>query len=229
MSSFNYTGTDNLEVMAEAANYNRYLFDLLTETIRPPACVVDFGAGIGTFARQLAVEGHRVLCIEPDQDQNSVISELGIPVFRHLDEIADDSVDFLYTFNVLEHIEDDLEVIELFKRKLRSGGQVLIYVPAFPILYSSMDLKVGHVRRYRRHDLASKVTSAGLEISHAQYADCAGFFASLVFKIVGNDSGNINRRALIAYDRFVFPMSRRLDSIFGDYFGKNLILRAFKL
>ncbi len=228
MSAFDYSGTDNLEVMAEAANYNSFLGDLVRETIQSPACVVDFGAGIGTFARLLTVEGHRVLCVEPDQHQASSISELGLLVFHHLDDIPDESVDFIYTFNVLEHIEDDQEIITQFKRKLRFGGQVLIYVPAFPMLYSSMDRKVGHVRRYRRRDLVSKVEAAGLEISYARYADCLGFFASLVFKLAGNDAGDINRRALIAYDRLIFPVSRRLDWILGHYFGKNLIVRGFK-
>ena len=50
--------------------------------------------------------------------------------------------------------------------------------------------------------------------------------ASIAYKVLGNDSGNINRNALIAYDRFIFPLSRLVDPLFGKVAGKNVVLTA---
>jgi hypothetical protein len=40
---------------------------------------------------------------------------------------------------------------------------------------------------------------------------------------MGNDSGTLDRRALVAYHRYLFPMSRRLDRLARIFFGKNLL------
>src|SRR5689334_21663708 len=100
-------------------------------------------------------------------------------------------------------------------RKLKKGGRLLVYVPAFQILFSSMDRKVGHVRRYTRQDLAEKVTAAGFRVVDNSYVDSIGFFVTLLYKLIGSDSGDINRKALIIYDRVLFPLSRLLDRVFG--------------
>ena len=112
--------------------------------------------------------------------------------------------------------------------KLTNGGTLLVYVPAFPVLYTSMDAKVGHVRRYTRSTLVRAITGAGLKVESVAYVDSLGFFATLLFKYVGGRSGEINRGMLRLYDRVVFPLSRALDLLFGRWFGKNLLLIARK-
>ena len=107
--------------------------------------------------------------------------------------------------------------------RLKPGGVLLVYVPAFPLLYSSMDRKVGHVRRYRHGRLVGLLGAAGLKVEFISHQDCLGFFAGLLFKLIGNDTGTFDRRSLVAYDRYVFPLSRRLDRLAGMFFGKNLL------
>jgi hypothetical protein len=112
--------------------------------------------------------------------------------------------------------------------KLKPGGKLFIYVPAFQLLSSAMDKKVGHCRRYGRAELTDKVNAAGFRIVDSRYADSLGFLASLVYKWQGNDSGDINRGALKVYDRFVFPLSRAIDVFASSFVGKNLTLVAEK-
>jgi SAM-dependent methyltransferase len=172
--------------------------------------------------------GYAVECIEPDDAQAVLMSAEGLVVHGGLEALPDSSVDYIYTLNVLEHIEDDAAVLRQFWRKLKPGGRLLIYVPAFGLLYSSMDRRVGHVRRYRRGDLREKVRSAGLTVTHDRYVDCMGFFASLLFKVFGSNSGDVSRWSLILYDRMIFPVSRTGDNLLGRWFGKNVLLTAQK-
>jgi SAM-dependent methyltransferase len=221
-----YSGTENLEVMADAINYNDFLVSLIGKEVKPGDLVVDFGAGIGTFSKQVAMAGHAVHCVEPDHRQLDRILALGLPASENIANFENDSVDVLYTLNVLEHIENDVEALEACYQKIKPGGYILIYVPAFNVLYSSMDKSVGHIRRYTRSTLAKKVRLAGFTVVRNVYVDSAGFFASLLFKMFGNDSGTINRAALILYDRYVFPLSRLADFICNKVFGKNVYLIA---
>jgi SAM-dependent methyltransferase len=223
-----YTGTDNLEVMAEAVNYNAFLHALVAARARPGDRILDFGAGIGTFARELARHGHVVTCLEPDAAQARRLLADGMPVVDDLAALPDASLDYVYTLNVLEHIDDDAAAVRGIAAKLKPGGRLLVYVPAFQVLYSSMDRKVGHVRRYRRAGLERVVRDAGLGNVAARYVDSLGFLAALAYRFVGSDDGTIDRRALRTYDRFVFPPSRLLDRIVGRWFGKNVLLTAEK-
>lgn len=221
-----YSGTENLELMTEAVNYNAFLVDLIRHEARAGEVVVDFGAGIGTFAKALAQEGYKVHCIEPDQQQRDGIVESGLTASADISGLPDETVDLLYSLNVLEHIEDDVAVLRACHQKMRPGGRVLIYVPAFQILYSSMDRLVGHCRRYTRAELEEKMRMAGFEVISSEYVDSAGFFAALLFKALGSDKGTINRSALIAYDRYAFPVSRLMDKLLRRRFGKNVLLLA---
>jgi predicted SAM-dependent methyltransferase len=221
-----YTGTGNLEVMADAVNYNDFLISLIRNEARLGDSIVDFGAGIGTFAKKVSIGGYKVHCIEPDAKQLAKIIESGLNASSDISYFKDCSIDFLYTLNVLEHIENDISALKICYNKIKPGGILLIYVPAFQILYSSMDKNVGHYRRYTRNELAEKVRAAGFDVIKNEYVDCAGFAASLLFKALGNNSGTINREALIAYDRYVFPLSRIGDIFFKYVFGKNVFMLA---
>jgi 2-polyprenyl-3-methyl-5-hydroxy-6-metoxy-1,4-benzoquinol methylase len=219
-----YTGTENLEIMAAAIKYNNFLMALILNQLHPGIKILDIGAGIGTFANRLNKEGYDVLCFEPDPKQSEFIKANRIPVATSIEEIEISSLDFIYSLNVLEHIDDDVDALKRWYTLLKPGGRMLIYVPAFQLLYSSMDKKVGHFRRYKKNELLTKAKLAGFNIIGAEYADSIGFFASIAYKYLNDGSGDINLRPLIFYDRFLFPISRFLDFILHPIIGKNVFV-----
>jgi len=225
-----YTGTDNLEVMAEARNYNAFLVALVLKNRGPVKAseAIDFGAGIGTFAAMLRERGVDVVCFEPDPGQCERIRAAGMTAVADFNAVPDDSVPYIYSLNVLEHIEDDASALRLIAAKLAPAGRLLLYVPAFQMLFTSMDRKVGHYRRYRRQQLVELAERAGLRVVAARYADSLGFLATLAYKLVGPQSGDIDRRSVALFDRFVFPLSRLCDVVFGRILGKNVYLVATK-
>jgi hypothetical protein len=109
---------------------------------------------------------------------------------------------------------------------LKEGAPLVVYVPAFPLLYSSMDALVGHVRRYRKKELISKVFDSGFRHIDCRYVDTLGFVISLMFKLLRIRSGKPSRLLLVIFDKFLFPISLQLDKAFGELFGKNLLLVA---
>lgn len=223
-----YAGTDNLEIMAEAKNYNKFLQRLIQKQITPRMRVLDIGAGIGTFALMLRNEGYVVTCFEPDTEQAGLIRSTGLEVVSDLDELHHESFDFIYSLNVLEHIEDDKNALLQWLCLLKPGGRLLVYVPAFQVLYSSMDKKVGHFRRYTKKILSDIVNKSNGWVIYSSYVDSLGFFASFLYKYKNDGTGSINRHALLIYDRIVFPISRVVDVLIAGLFGKNIYIVAGK-
>ena len=43
---------------------------------------------------------------------------------------------------------------------------------------------------------------------------------------LGSDTGEINRKSLVAFDRYVFPLSRAADRLFRSWLGKNAVVVA---
>ena len=142
-----YTGLEILEALTNATNYNSLLTDLILESANGRKTMVDFGAGIGTFSKLLRLRGLDIICLEPDPFLAKSLVGDGFHTFQDLESIRDSTVAFFFSLNVLEHIEDDEATLRALTRKLQRGGRLLIYVPAFRCLWTSLDNKVKHFRR----------------------------------------------------------------------------------
>ena len=217
----------NLEAMEQAERYNRFLLGLVLPHARG-RCVLDFGAGSGTFARKLRAENVDVRCVEPDPALRRELERLDLAVHGEMAGIPTESMDLVYSFNVLEHIADDAAALAGLRRVLKPGGRLILYVPAFMILYSAMDRRVGHLRRYRKTSLRELVERSGFEVDQVRYADSLGCLAALAFRAFGPGSGELDPRAVRLYDRWLFPLSRLLDLAAAPVAGKNLILHAHR-
>lgn len=71
------------------------------------------------------------------------------------------SFDTIILLDVLEHIEEDVKLLHHLSHGLRSGGRLIIKVPALDWLYSPMDQAIGHYRRYTRKTLSETLRQAG--------------------------------------------------------------------
>lgn len=220
-----YSGIDNLEVLENAVNYNRFLIDAVVRASVGGNTAIDFGAGEGTLSAAARERGLNVTCVEPDPRLRERLRGMGFEVYADLGEVEDESQEFIYSINVLEHIEDDeASLVELFS-KLRPGGRFFLYIPALNLLFSSMDRKIGHYRRYSKGDLLRIARNTGFAIERAEYADSLGFFATLLYKLVGSRKGDISTASVKIYDRCCFPLSRLLDRVgLSHMLGKNLMV-----
>ena len=65
----------------------------------------------------------------------------------------DKKFDLICMFDVLEHIEEDFETIEILRTYLKDDGIMLITVPAYQWLYGTHDKFLHHKRRYMLNNL----------------------------------------------------------------------------
>jgi len=119
--------------------------------------------------------------------------------------------DTIICTNVIEHIEDDEQVLRNFREVLKPGGRVVILVPHDPKLYTAVDKTLGHFRRYSRRDLTAKMERAGFKV-----LSCKGFnrVGGLGWRISGKIMG---KKTLSAGQMTIFellmPLIRVLEKI----------------
>ncbi len=224
-----YRGKELLRIMQNAANYNNFIVSLILKSLNNKSQkILDFGSGYGYFAELLRKKGVlNIKCVEIDDELSEHCKNLDFEVFNNLNQIEDNSFDFMYTLNVLEHIEKDEEVLILLRNKLKKGGKLFIYVPAFQALYSSFDKNIGHYKRYNKKDLAEFLLNNGFEIQSAKYFDSCGFILALLYKFLNKKNGQISSAQIFIFDKFLFPIGLIFDKLTGGrFFGKNLIIEA---
>ncbi len=73
------------------------------------------------------------------------------------------SCDYLLAFEVLEHIQDDHRAFSDWSRYLKTGGKLMVSVPAHQRHYGPSDARVGHLRRYERDDLLALLGQCGYQ------------------------------------------------------------------
>lgn len=213
--------------MTEAKNYNKYLISIVKGAVgTKKGKVLDFGAGSGTYADMLKEEGIVAECLEPDKVLQDTLKAKGYKVVADAKALKPNSYDVIYALNVFEHIEDDNASFALLANALTKNGRIVIYVPAFQGLYSSMDKLVGHYRRYRKDRLRKMADDNSMKIVKLQYCDPVGYAAATAFKASGNKNGVISARSVKLYDRVAFPVSRLLEPVFKHVAGKNVVLVA---
>lgn len=114
--NFEYNGHEILEALQGADNYNNYIKSfVLKERERlikqkDEIKILDFGAGLGTFAAMFKEMGIDVDCLEIDPKNCKTLNKQGFNAYQTIEGLSH-KYDIIYSFNVLEHIEDDLEEI----------------------------------------------------------------------------------------------------------------------
>jgi SAM-dependent methyltransferase len=77
---------------------------------------------------------------------------------------SEQQLDVIGAFDVLEHIEEDRQVLQQMFQALKPGGIVLLTVPQHRWLWSAVDRYACHVRRYSGDELRQKTLGAGFDI-----------------------------------------------------------------
>src|SRR5919202_3089635 len=197
--------TDDLETMSEARRYQAHVFDLFRPYIG--SRVLEVGSGIGTTTRTLLDVADRVVGIEPNASSVARLRQTlaDNPRFAlkscHLEEcdrreLLREHFDTIVCINVLEHIEDDVAALRLFREIAQpANGNVLVFVPAVQAVYGPLDAELGHHRRYSKKMLASAFRQSGMDLRVLRYTNPLGllgwWFNAYVTKSTAHSSRQI--------------------------------------
>lgn len=198
---------------------------------------VEIGAGIGSYSQELLSAVAALDAVEPSPALfERLLANLGSdPRVRVLKATAEQwvataapqSYDTVVMINVLEHIDDDVDLLRRLQAVMRPGAHLLLFVPALMALYSPLDEMVGHRRRYGKAELCSKVEAAGLVIRHCRFFDILGVLPWLVVNR-WLQARSFNSSAAQIYDAIGVPMTRAIEQYVSPPIGKNLILAAMR-
>jgi SAM-dependent methyltransferase len=202
--------------MAAAERYNAWLLDRAKPYLG--RCVLDVGAGIGTFTELLTPLCELVVAVEADAEFTRILerrfadhSNVQVVHAEAEASLPDGPFDAIVCFNVLEHIAADDEALRSFRARLAPGGALLLLVPAHPRLYGATDRMLGHERRYRKRQLRGRLENAGFSVEVLRHVNPVGAVGWLVSaRLLRREE--IPRASLAVFDRTV-PLVRHLDRL----------------
>ncbi|HTS50551.1 MAG TPA: class I SAM-dependent methyltransferase [Bryobacteraceae bacterium] len=228
MSEFKYAGSE-LDLFAVVLNWKSYWSRQIRPFLRGD--ILEVGAGIGANTRFLDPgDSGRYVCLEPDAQ---LISQLRqeLPqiqtrrsrevVCGTLQSLPHQPFDTIVYIDVLEHIENDREELDLAASLLAPGGRIIVLSPAHQRLYTPFDAAIGHFRRYNRAMMRS-ISPTGLRLECLRYLDSAGLFASGANLLMLRQSMP-TRAQLRFWDGWIVPCSRVLDKLFFYAIGKSIV------
>jgi SAM-dependent methyltransferase len=171
-----------LDIFLQTPNLNQWIFDRLK-----PWCgrrVMEVGAGLGTITELLA-DRDMVVATEIEADflerlrtrfagrPNVLVEGLDLENVD-VEALRAHRLDTIVCVNVLEHIRADRDALTKLGQALQPGGRLLLYVPALPWLYGSLDRGLHHFRRYARQPLETLLAETGWKILHQSWMNLLG-------------------------------------------------------
>jgi SAM-dependent methyltransferase len=230
--AFNAATGRSLESDHGKPRYLRYQRKLIR-----PHCgrsVLEVGAGLGEFADGFTGFDRYVVtdvdtgAVQQMKTRFAARPEVEVQQFDIDGQaVLDDPVDTLVAINVLEHIEDDVEALRCLSKSIRSGGNIVLFVPGYQQLYGEFDRKVGHFRRYTPTTVSSAAQRAGLVVDVTRPVNLLGAIAWWVAVRKGG-AGAPNRKLVSVYDRFVVPVTKGIEKFVTPPFGQSVLCVAHK-
>jgi len=128
--------------------------------------------------------------------------------------------------NVLEHIEDDDQALKNLKTSLKSGGRLMLLVPAKKWAFTRLDKELRHFRRYEKKELKEKIEKSGFEVEEVYFFNILGLLSWKVRDRVGE-------RVYIPQDHvkifdLIVPFLKILESVVQPPLGISLVIIARK-
>lgn len=216
-----------LESNANAKRYHAWLCSMARPYLGDDP--LEIGSGMGDYGQTWLDGGlGRITLTEVDPGRRAVLQQKfrDDPRARFatvdLDGTAPGDYSSVVSFNVMEHVPDDVAAFTAAFHLLRPGGYLVTLAPAFPALMSEFDRSIGHVRRYTRENIAAKYRGAGFDVVDCRYVNALGMFAWFagmrVLRMTPGD-GPILR----VWDAAVVPVARCIESRLRMPFGQSVL------
>ena len=145
----------------------------------------------------------------------------------HLEEcsradLVAERFDTIVCVNVLEHLEDDVRALTLFRDVVAATrGQVIVFVPALQSIYGPHDAALGHHRRYTKRSLTRAFAAAGLDMVTIRYTNPIGLLGWMYNLYVSGNTEHTTDQVRL-FDRFVAPWALPMERLVHPPIGLSL-------
>lgn len=207
--------------------------------------ILNIGAATGKTSEFLAQFG-TVTSLEYDKDCCDFANEtLNLSIINgSILELpfGEEEFDMVCALDVIEHVEDDTLGVSEMKRVCKSGGLIVVTVPAFMLLWSNHDVVNHHFRRYTMANLKEIFTQLNLKTKRATYFNTILFLPILTFRLLsklipdrfirvgaGSDATLHNNNSIsskILYQ--IFKSELALLKLFNLPFGVSIFISSKK-
>jgi 2-polyprenyl-3-methyl-5-hydroxy-6-metoxy-1,4-benzoquinol methylase len=184
--------------------------------LRPGSRILDIGAASGGNGLMLRKMGFEIVCVELSNIGYELCKEKKLHVIQadaRKIPIVSESFDAIVCLDVLEHIEEDTEVVSEIHRLLKQNGDFLISVPEDMEMWSSHDVHVGHVRRYSKMEVVNLLAFARLSI---EYIWSANFILKPIVKMLRKKLNGSDLKKMNVMLNFTLLLIARAESRIGN-------------
>ena len=225
MTKIDYQGWE-LEHFDNSKNFRNYQNDLIKNYIR--GYTAEIGPGNGENLQLYLDRVEKVDLFEPSKIlfenlQSKYHDNQNVVLINKEFSLTVNTYDTILYLDVLEHIQNDLDEINKSFNSLKSGGKLIINVPAFQYLYSKFDEDVNHFRRYDKKSFTDLIQNLDHSSYQMKYYDSVGYLLSLISKIFLNDYKKNFHQKIKIWNSLI-PLSKVLDKLCFNLFGKSLIV-----
>lgn len=172
---------------ARAKILSNLIFKSLNDQDKKKLNILNIGAATGKTSELLSEFGI-VTSLEYDKECCDFANELlGLNIINgSILELPfrDEEFDLVCALDVIEHVQDDTLGVSEMKRVCKSGGVIVVTVPAFMFLWSNHDLVNHHFRRYTMPQLKELFKKVNLKPILATYFNTILFLPILAFRLI---------------------------------------------
>lgn len=227
-------GLETLKAISDANKFNQWMFD----TIKPHVHgkILEVGSGIGNISRYFLENGN-LMYLSDIRENYRLFLKANFNHYNHLQEILDMNIvdpdfdakfkhyfnyfDSIFALNVVEHIEDDKLAIYNISKLVKPGGNIIILVPAYQVLYNQLDKELYHFRRYNSEGLKKLFIDNNLSVTKFFNFNFSGILGWFI-------SGKIQRNKIIPKNQmnifnYLVPVFKVMDTIVSNKVGLSLI------
>lgn len=224
-------GTQTLESMSQAVWYNQWTLDKFKQFLNGE--ILEVGCGIGNFTETLVDYG-RVWAIDINKDYvTQTKDKVGGKAQVGLGDIErgeyffkSKKFDSIVCLNVLEHIKNDQLALDNLFSLLKTGGRLVLLIPAHQFLYGEIDKLINHYRRYNKTEIVGRLKKIGFKIDKSRLLNLMGAIGWFI-------SGKILQETTVKKEKIkifnlVAPIFLGFENLIEPPIGTSILIIAQK-
>ena len=212
-------GHATLERLAVSPTVSRWSLELMAPHLG--SRVLEAGAGTGNLTRHL-LDRERLVAVEKNTFHSRALQRR----WGHLtkvsiiegdledpglyENLANENLDSVLCVNVLEHLARPDRALSGFARLLKSGGRVVVLIPAHQWLFSNVDRALGHTKRFNESEVRRMLEDGGFRVTTVSPFNRFGVLGWLLNKWSGQTTIRTWQARLFS---LLLPIARTVERI----------------